>query len=199
MPTVYETVARVTGTEIPNYDAKAGFHYGTCYVNDGILDEAIDITTWRELAYEEALDGFEAELWAEIAAAAYPKVDEVFQESQKKRFMEALKDAVSDLVGETFGENYESMGEGVYLYEDNGYLVEFRPADNSVIVLKSPYYAEVGGCSPCFPNGGYISKPGGVLAYTLGHDWWEEGKAPTDIFAVATNEKVLAPEPDLVL
>jgi len=64
--------------------------------------------------------------------------------------------------------------------------------DNDAMILKSPYYTFARYCSPCVPGAGNLddADPNGVKTYCLGHDWFEDGKAPYPVFRVDTNELV---------
>jgi hypothetical protein len=77
-------------------------------------------------------------------------------------------------------------------YSGDGYeLVDCL--DSDIMVLKSPFYTRGNYCSPCVPGAVSLESDNeeGAKAYCLGHDWFEEGKAPYRVFSVATNEEVL--------
>lgn len=65
--------------------------------------------------------------------------------------------------------------------------------DSTIFVLKSPFYTLAVYCSPCVPGAGDLDNASedGVKTYCLGHDWFEEGKAPYTVFSVETNLPVL--------
>ncbi len=76
-------------------------------------------------------------------------------------------------------------------YEDDGYqLVDCL--DNDVFVLKSPFYTFARFCSPCVPGAGNLDdwEDGAVKTYCLGHDWFEDGKAPYPVYSVETGKEV---------
>ncbi len=72
--------------------------------------------------------------------------------------------------------------------------------DSDVMVMQSPYYTFAPFCSPCVPGAGnldgateegeWIGEEHGVKTYCVGHDWFEDGKAPYPVFAVATGAEV---------
>lgn len=66
--------------------------------------------------------------------------------------------------------------------------------DNDIFVLKSPYYTFAQFCSPCVPGAGNLDNAmdDGAKTYCLGHDWFEEGKAPYKVFSVETGKEVLS-------
>ena len=84
----------------------------------------------------------------------------------------------------------EPMGWG---FEGDGYVLT-DCLDSDIFVIKSPFYTRAQFCSPCVPGAGNLDSPmgDGVQTYCLGHDWFEEGKAPYPVFSVATNEEVSA-------
>jgi ribosomal protein L37AE/L43A len=88
---------------------------------------------------------------------------------------------------EAFGE--EPIG---WNYDDDGYkLVDCL--DVNIMVLASPFYTFAPFCSPCVPGAGDLDNAGeGVKTYCLGHDWFEDGKAPYPVYSVATGELVTA-------
>ncbi len=79
-------------------------------------------------------------------------------------------------------------------YEDEQYKI-VSCLDSALMVIKSPYYTMATFCSPCVPGAGNLDSPGeDCKAYCLGHDWFEGGKAPYDVYDVATGELVRAEE-----
>lgn len=61
-----------------------------------------------------------------------------------------------------------------------------------IFVELSPYYTLARFCSPCAPGAGDLGSPDedGVKTYCLGHDWFEDGRAPYPVFSVATGALV---------
>ncbi len=78
-----------------------------------------------------------------------------------------------------------------FIYEQGGCILT-NCLDTDVFVLKSPYYTFCQFCSPCVPGAGnldtYINN--GIKTYALGHDWFENGKAPYPLYDVKTGKKV---------
>jgi ribosomal protein L37AE/L43A len=92
--------------------------------------------------------------------------------------------------GDAFGDEPRSWS-----YSGDGYeLVDCL--DSDIMVLKSQFYTLGNYCSPCVPGGVSLesSNPDGAKAYCLGHDWFEEGKAPYPVYSVETGKEV-APAP----
>jgi len=66
--------------------------------------------------------------------------------------------------------------------------------DSDIMVLKSAFYTLAPYCSPCVPGAGNLDSADedGIKAYCLGHDWFEDGRAPYTVYSVATGEIVNA-------
>ena len=148
-------------------DEKSGLeiHYGTIYGND-VSSFALDdiITHGKDLDYEEGLNQLKED---------FKEVINQFLEDNylSDRYIDI--DQMFESIESSFNDTYESM-DATYLYESDGYEIEFHTYDNSLIILKSPYVCYAAQCSPCFPNGGYIKDKGNVLTYCLGVDWYDD-------------------------
>jgi len=149
------------------FDEKSGLeiHYGTIYGND-VSSFALDdiITNGRDLDYEEGLNQLKED---------FKEVINQFLEDNylSDRYIDI--DQMFESIESSFNDTYESM-DATYLYEEEGYEIEYHTYDNSLIILKSPYVCYAAPCSPCFLNGGYIKDKGNVLTYCLGVDWYDE-------------------------
>lgn len=82
-----------------------------------------------------------------------------------------------------------------FTYEQDGYVCTCGE-DRDIFITKSPYYTYSQLCSPCAPGAGYIiheleDRDPRYRAYCLGHDWFEDQKAPYTVYSVETNEIVL--------
>jgi hypothetical protein len=68
--------------------------------------------------------------------------------------------------------------------------------DSDIMVTRSPYYTYAAFCSPCVPGAGNLDTELpigiGIKTYCLGHDFFEDGKAPYTVYSVATNAVVAA-------
>ncbi|HYT46547.1 MAG TPA: hypothetical protein VEP90_29740 [Methylomirabilota bacterium] len=75
---------------------------------------------------------------------------------------------------------------------DDGEYLLTDCLDSDVFVLKSPYYTFAQYCSPCVPGAGNLNSycENGVKTYCLGHDWFDDGKAPYPVYSVETNKEV---------
>lgn len=80
-------------------------------------------------------------------------------------------------------------------YEDEEYRLT-SCLDSDIMVLKSPYYTRAQFCSPCVPGAGNLESPTdeGEKTYALGHDWFEDGKAPYRLFRVDDDTEVFPTE-----
>ena len=76
-------------------------------------------------------------------------------------------------------------------YDGDGYQLT-DCLDSDIFVLKSPFYTFAQFCSPCVPGAGNLDSTDadGVKTYCLGHDWFEDGKAPYPLYRVADNSLV---------
>lgn len=165
------------------FDEKSGLeiHYGTIYGND-VSSFALDdiITHGTDLNHKEAIEQL------------YLLFKEVINQFLEDNY---LNDNYIDIdewfesIESSFNDTYESM-DSTYLYEEDGYEIEYHTYDNSLIILKSPYVCYAAPCSPCFPNGGYIHDKGNVLSYCLGVDWYDE-YSPCENEPIALEKVVL--------
>lgn len=148
-------------------DEKIGIeiHYGTIYANN-VSDYALDdiIQNGTDLNYKEGLKSLKDDFESHIR---------IFCEDNYITFENIDIDSLFESFEEEFNNSYESMY-STYLYDQDGYIIEFHTYDNSLIILKSPYVCYATQCSPCFPNGGYIKDKGNVLTYCLGKEFYDE-------------------------
>ena len=132
------------------FDEKSGLeiHYGTIYGND-VSNFALDdiITHGKDLDYEEGLNQLKEDFESHIRK---------FCEDNYITFENIDIDSLFEPFEEDYNNSYESM-DATYLYEEDGYEIEYHTYDNSLIILKSPYVCYAAPCSPCFPNGGCVS------------------------------------------
>lgn len=85
----------------------------------------------------------------------------------------------------------ESQG---FTYEREGYKLT-DCLDSDIFVLESPFYTHAQYCSPCVPGAGNLETPveDGPKTYCLGHDWFEDGKAPYQVYRVS-DDSLVVPE-----
>ena len=77
-----------------------------------------------------------------------------------------------------------------WVIKDTEYHATISTDDNDVFILKSPFFTLCEYCSPCAPGAGYLTIEGDVKAYCLGHEWFEDNKAPYAVYSVETGEIV---------
>lgn len=86
----------------------------------------------------------------------------------------------------------EALG---FSYIAEGYKIFQGGDDSDLFVELSPYYTIAGFCSPCAPGAIYLTdKAQDAKAYCLGHDWFENGKAPYKVFDVKTGKEIFPEE-----
>jgi hypothetical protein len=72
------------------------------------------------------------------------------------------------------------------------YTTEYSETLNCVFITRAPFFTLAAFCSPCAPGAGDLDSPraDGVPAYCFGHDWFDGGVAPYDVFRVADGARV---------
>jgi len=78
-----------------------------------------------------------------------------------------------------------------FSYEGDGYQL-IDCLDTDIMIIKSPYFTYTQFCSPCVPGAGNLDTyiKDGVKTYALGHDWFEDGKAPYPLYDVKTGNMI---------
>jgi hypothetical protein len=180
---------------LTNTDQETGIRYSTIYGNR-ITPEALDdITIYNgtDTDYEEIMQDFIDSLKVDVINSLNNQ-SYVNLNIQNSRIQEAIKIFIDALEIE-FNENYEPY-EPTYLYTGNGYEIEYHTSDNSLIILKSPYYTYSRLASPCFPNGCYLpdyDPTYGHKCYCLDNTFYSpDDPAPYQfIYHTETNKKTL--------
>ncbi len=154
-----------------NVDSNTGIHYGVISQHSVNPDALNDIFTQGEdIQFAESLKEY----------LANAKIE---NEKDGTEFDE-------DAATQDFADGYESDG-GLndYLYEQDGYKLT-GCLDSDLFVLRSPFYTFAQFCSPCVPGSGNLDSPceTGPKTYCLGHDWFEDNKAPYAVYSVETGE-----------
>lgn len=80
-----------------------------------------------------------------------------------------------------------------WYYKDREYLIDSFMDNTDVIIVKSPYFTYAQFCSPCAPGACNLDSPldrpeQDNKCYCLGHDWFENGKAPYPVFDIKTGQ-----------
>ena len=80
-----------------------------------------------------------------------------------------------------------------FTFNEEGYILEDAFDKTEIFVIKSPFYTFGDFCSPCAPGAidlNNLEDDDINKAYCLGHDWFDEGKAPYRVFSVETGKEV---------
>ena len=79
-------------------------------------------------------------------------------------------------------------------YSEDGYDLT-DCLDSDIFVLKSHYFTKARYCSPCVPGACSLDSPDedGAECFCLGHDWFEDGRAPYPVYSVETRQ-IVEPE-----
>jgi hypothetical protein len=97
--------------------------------------------------------------------------------------------------GEVFDIEIDKYAEPIsFFVEDNEYSAECGESGD-IFITKSPYYTYAQFCSPCAPGACYLMNTLDELiddnkCYCFGHDWFEDGRAPYNVYSVVTGELV---------
>lgn len=63
-----------------------------------------------------------------------------------------------------------------FVIDEDGLRMEQSADDSDIFVTRSPFVTLAAKCSPCAPNAGDLSTPGGVMAYCPPPEWWLDVK-----------------------
>ena len=90
---------------------------------------------------------------------------------------------------------WDMMEPSWFSYEQDGYVCEQGGDDPDIFVMKSPFFTYAQFCSPCAPGACSLENPlddpdENNKCYCLGHDWFDEGKAPYPVYDVKTGKLV---------
>jgi len=98
--------------------------------------------------------------------------------------------------GESFDVELPDCCEPLGHYVDDGeYKLQSCFDGSEIMVLKSPYFTYGQFCSPCVPgaiNLNHEIRKGNAdnRGYCLSHDWFDSGKAPYNVYSIATGQLV---------
>lgn len=191
METIHNTLGPLLGYVPPNYDPEAKIHYGYINKNALNLDVVQDIyDNGDNLSYKNAWDQRYAEIHSELVGALCDNlgIDE--------NLVERICGDFEDQFQEDFSEHYEEQGDTYEYFDtigDNDYHLTIG-SDGDICVLKSKYFTYCRECSPCAPNGGYLtSQPGNLKTYCLDTDWFEDRKCPYPIYLVENGNCIYTP------
>jgi len=94
--------------------------------------------------------------------------------------------------------DFDNLDPDFFFYKKEGYKCFQKGEDPDIFVEKSPYFTYAQFCSPCAPGAcsmeSELDEPlPSNKCYCLGHDWFEDGKAPYTVYSVKTG-KVVEPQ-----
>lgn len=174
----------------PNVDKATGIHYGVIALNS---------------LGEDAFDSFESEYGEPHCPKCGNEVDPIPDDQLAEiEGYERAKYECEDFV--CLACEYVFGGESAYPDEAIGFSYsdsEYDLADclqSDVFVFRSPYYTYAQYCSPCVPGAGNLDNPcdDGPKTYCLGHEWFDEGKAPYMVYRVSDGS-IVEPEQEVML
>jgi hypothetical protein len=95
-----------------------------------------------------------------------------------------------------FGSESAYPEEAIGQYLDDGEYKVTSCLDNDLMVTLSPYYTRAQFCSPCVPGAGNLDNPcpDGPKTYCLGHDWFDDERAPYPVYNVSDDTPVPVPD-----
>lgn len=184
-----------------NRDSETRIRYGIINQN-AVGGEAADDISSRgtDLGFENAKE--------ELKGKLRNVLDDYYHTKEKRESaVESAFDALDD-----WADLIEFNGPW-QLKEDDYTLM--LATDGDIWVFKSPFYTYAQFCSPCAPGACHLGHPldvkiqAGIASvaasegaayetfvdsnkcYCLGHDWFEDGKAPYRMWRVDNNEEVL--------
>lgn len=170
-----------------NIDKETGIHYGVIAQrtpNQEALDDIFHGPHSRDLNYENWLEGVKAG----VRQGVKDGLADSMMDSQAEKLAEFLVEEVENW--DWLSDSYQS-DEICPLYEHDGYKIT-KCLDYDLFILKSPYFTHAQYCSPCVPGAGNLDSPcgDGPKTYCLGHDWFDDNKAPYPVYDVKTGAKV---------
>jgi hypothetical protein len=187
------------GLGLSNADKSTGTRYGVISQNSVNPDALSDIfTNGEDIAWKCAIEELKNE---------HDKAQAELPEDKQEEFDE-------DAAAEELSMNWESSLNNIR-YERDGYILT-GCLDSNVFILASPYYTYAQFCSPCVPGAGNLDNAfqqvnppadcpattngenyrhdaemaGFPKVYCLGHDWFDDNKAPYPVFSVEDSSLV---------
>lgn len=150
--------------------SNAGIDYGMGTTN-------VDVKTGIRYGVISQHDVSQA--WCDSSEPVYPEVETQYD------------DDGNEIEPDDYCDECEPIG---YEYSGDGYQL-MDCLDSDIMILQSPFYTFARFCSPCVPGAGNLNDAGdeshGVMTYCLGHDWFEDQKAPYPVYSVETGKEVL--------
>lgn len=199
-----------------NRDSDTGIRYGIMPQGELNPDVANDIgdNSWTDVGFEQAVEEAKSALVKALdtddpkeslrqAISDYvrddridERIEDILELNEDPRFIN--KDKAWEVVSEDFSDSASFGESGPFRLEEGGVVVQTQRDSMDLWVFKSPFYTYAQFCSPCAPGACHLSHPLSEEAlrppqnkcYCLGHDWFEDNKAPYQVFRVDNNEEV---------
>jgi hypothetical protein len=176
------------GRGLANVDHATGIRYGVISPHTPNPEATQDIwTSGENLTHAAAVDAVKDQIRLALSRVLVDDFD-IADAAQVEEHVSGIWGDVED----RFNDRYEES-EDTYRYEAEGYVLE--TSSLGIYVIRSPYYTTARFCSPCCPGAGDLDafEAGGVKTYCLGHDWFEEEKAPYRVWQVEDDQEVRRP------
>lgn len=170
-----------------NIDSKTGIRYGV--ISQHTPDQDAVQNIWqncRDLSFEAFQDEAKLKLRGVL--------DEYFSDwkhDDKPSNLDMAVQNAFESIEQELNDSYECDGSAEMLFERDGYKIT-TCLDSDLMILTSPYFTHAQFCSPCVPGAGNLDNycADGAKTYCLGHDWFEDNKAPYPVYSVETGEQV---------
>ena len=185
------------GLKQSNIDRATGIRYGVISQNSlnhdalqDIFDQGknLDFENWQD-AVKEKLRGALKDYFGNYAHLG-----------KRSRLDQAVDHAFDTLEDHGLNDCYEENCDK-YRYDKDGITIE--TSDSDLFVTRSPFFTYAQFCSPCAPGACHLSNPldmtegehkAGFHAnnkcYCLGHDWFDDERAPYPVYLVTTGELI---------
>ncbi len=191
-----------------NVDTKTGIRYGLISVNSERLnhDATEYIYEGKNLSFENYQNQVKKELRSALSDYFFDNHWHNTETGEKEPSrLDNAVDAAFEAIEQELSDSYQSDND-TYLYEKDGYRIQTGESD--FWVLQSPFYTFAQFCSPCAPGAGNLDCPLSFerdasdqpleiattldqnKTFCLGHDWFEDCKAPYPVFSVETGKEV---------
>ena len=175
-----------------NVNIQTGIRFGVIPSNSCNPDATEDIyQNGKDLDYEAYID----EAKAKLSQALSDYFNDYQHESGKpSKLDQAVGDAFK-AISDDLSDRYEGTGDCTrMLYESDGYRIQ-TDGQGDLWVFESPFFTYAQFCSPCAPGACYLQnaldQPSEAnKCYCLGHDWFDDYKAPYPVYSVETGELV---------
>lgn len=208
MTTTYPGINYAGPSQTTNMDAETGIRYGIISQNElgEFATEAI-YRNGRDLGFEQAQQNIKNSLRS--ALSDYFS-DTKWSDKKTSDLDDAVENAF-EAIEQDFNDSCSQDVSGPMYLEQDGYAVK-TDDHNDLWVLKSPYFTYAQFCSPCAPGACHLGNPLDVehgpfkatsellakecpanRCYCLGHDWFDNGKAPYRFWSVETGEEIMPP------